>query len=143
MKEEHKTPRGIRNNNPFNIRKGDSWQGMREEQTDSQFVQFDSMTMGIRAGLKLIKNYIEGKTSTHKHYDTLAQLVSRWAPPSENQTWQYIDYVAREAGISPFQILRFSDRDKILAIAKAMTFVECGQTIPEEDFVNAYNLLES
>lgn len=33
--------RGIRNNNPLNIRRSaDHWQGMRDEQTDPSFVQF-------------------------------------------------------------------------------------------------------
>lgn len=133
--------RGIRNNNPFNIRKGQNWQGEKRIQTDSQFEQFETMTMGIRAGLKLIKNHIEGLTSTHKRYDTLATLIGRWAPPSENQTWHYIDFVATETGISPFSILEFKDRERILAVAKAMTFVECGQRIPDEFFDNAYQML--
>mgnify|MGYP003533551919 FL=1 len=45
-----KQSRGIRNNNPLNIRlSADKWQGMREEQTDKAFVQFKSMAYGYRA----------------------------------------------------------------------------------------------
>ena len=42
--------RGIRNNNPLNIRhSSDRWEGAREEQTDSAFVQFQTMAYGYRA----------------------------------------------------------------------------------------------
>lgn len=39
--------RGIRNDNPLNIRHGKSqWVGMREKQTDKAFVQFKSRVYG-------------------------------------------------------------------------------------------------
>ena len=39
--------RGIRNNNPLNIRhSADKWQGASETQTDKSFVQFKSMAYG-------------------------------------------------------------------------------------------------
>ena len=40
-------PRGIRNNNPLNIRRGkDQWQGLRAQQTDASFCQFESLDYG-------------------------------------------------------------------------------------------------
>ena len=38
-------PRGIRNNNPLNIRRTakDQWKGLRAQQTDASFCQFESM----------------------------------------------------------------------------------------------------
>ena len=39
--------RGIRNNNPLNIRhSADRWQGARMKQTDPSFVQFKTMAYG-------------------------------------------------------------------------------------------------
>ena len=36
-------PRGIRNNNPLNIRRSkDQWQGLRAQQTDASFCQFET-----------------------------------------------------------------------------------------------------
>lgn len=139
--ESKKLPRGIRNNNPFNIRHGNNWKGERKVQTDRSFEEFDNMVMGIRAGMVLMKNYIEGRTQDHRRYNTLATLIGRWAPPSENATWNYIDFVSNEAQISPFSVIRFDDRDSIIRIAKAMTFLECGVRIPDEDFEGAYNLI--
>ena len=50
--------RGIRNNNPLNIRhSADRWQGAREEQTDKSFVQFTTMAYGYRAAWKVLESY--------------------------------------------------------------------------------------
>ena len=44
-------PRGIRNNNPLNIRRTakDQWKGLRAQQTDASFCQFESLEFGWRA----------------------------------------------------------------------------------------------
>ena len=50
--------RGIRNNNPLNIRhSADRWQGAAEEQNDPSFVQFKSMAYGYRAAWKTLESY--------------------------------------------------------------------------------------
>ena len=50
--------RGIRNNNPLNIRRStDRWEGARIEQTDKAFVQFTSMAYGYRAAWKTLESY--------------------------------------------------------------------------------------
>jgi hypothetical protein len=41
-------PRGIRNNNPLNIRIGNTWLGERPEPTDHDFEEFVSMEYGLR-----------------------------------------------------------------------------------------------
>ena len=51
-------PRGIRNNNPLNIRKGNNWKGERPNQTDKEFEEFESMQMGLRAAFILLRNYM-------------------------------------------------------------------------------------
>ena len=52
--------RGIRNNNPLNIRRSATrWQGAREEQKDKSFVQFKSMAYGYRAAWKILQSYYE------------------------------------------------------------------------------------
>ena len=74
-------PRGIRNHNPLNIRKSkDQWKGMAEVQTDRAFVQFKSLEWGWRAAF-----YLLTRTYYHKYrLYTIRAIVSRWAPPNEN-----------------------------------------------------------
>ena len=92
------TPRGIRNNNPLNIRKSkDQWQGLRAQQTDASFCQFESMEYGWRAAFKLL-------TRTYYHtyrLFTIRAIVSKWAPANENNTKAYIANVSKMTGIGP------------------------------------------
>lgn len=90
--------RGLRNNNPGNIRegKGDStlWVGERATDDDPAFEEFTTLPYGIRAATVLFRNY-------QRLYNlrTIAGLISRWAPPSENDTATYIKRVADRVGI--------------------------------------------
>jgi len=91
-------PRGIRNHNPLNIRRSkDLWKGMAEVQTDRAFVQFKSLEWGWRAAF-----YLLTRTYYHKyHLCTIRDIVTRWAPPNENNTQAYIENVSRLTGIAP------------------------------------------
>ena len=73
--------RGIRNNNPFNIRRSSTrWQGARKEQTDKSFVQFETMAYGYRAAWKILQTYYERFCTQGKAY-TVRNIIERWAPP--------------------------------------------------------------
>ncbi len=91
-------PRGIRNNNPLNIRRSkDQWQGLRAQQTDSQFCQFETLVYGWRAAFVLLT-----RTYYHKYrLYTIRMIINKWAPPNENLTATYIQNVSRLTGIAP------------------------------------------
>ena len=133
--------RGIRNNNPFNLKKGSTWKGERPNQSDPDFEEFTSMEMGIRAGLKLIRNHITGFGGKRKPMNSIAKLIAVWAPPTENNTVEYVRTVSRLTGIPKTRTIFPDDRRALLAIAKAMTKVECGVDIPMYYFESAYDLL--
>lgn len=86
--------RGIRNNNPGNIRHGQPWQGLAPEQTDSAFATFVTMPWGIRALVKLLQTY-----RLRYGLNTVRGIITRWAPPAENDTEAYIRAVCRPAGL--------------------------------------------
>lgn len=134
-------PRGIRNNNPLNIRKGNNWLGERTSQTDPAFEEFESMQMGCRAALKLIRNYLSGSDGHYPPCNTIEKLVSRWAPETENATRRYIDFVSRQTGIHKNQLLWFNRRADMVAIVHAMAKVETGQDIDTKIIESAYDLL--
>ena len=79
-----KLPRGIRNKNPGNIKLGTDWDGLAAEQTDPTFCIFDEAVMGIRALMRILLTY----RFTHKKTN-VDSIISRWAPPSENNTEKY------------------------------------------------------
>ncbi len=120
-----KQPRGLRNNNPLNIRKSrhTTWLGQSEKQEDRAFVQFCSMAYGYRAAFKVLQNY-------RVLYDcmTLRQYIQRWAPPIENNTEAYVNSVARTAGVNPDTLLPSPRKGKAVwvKIVAGMHLVENG-----------------
>jgi hypothetical protein len=133
-------PRGIRNTNPLNIERNKTrWKGLRKEQTDARFAQFETMEYGIRAAFRTLQTYYD------KHgCRTIRQFISRWCPPTEkgNDTEQYISHVCRGAGVTHLQVLR-SPKEACLqwcAIVRSMIKMECGQEINIKTIIKAYNM---
>lgn len=141
METKPQVPRGIRNNNPLNIRKGNNWKGERPAQVDKAFEEFTSMTYGIRAGFIIIRKYISGYNGLTRKFNTIEQIIRRWAPPTENATQKYIDQVAKESGISPRLKLSFSDKKSMCAIVSAMIHVECGQKVDMALIESGYDMV--
>ncbi|WFQ80276.1 structural protein [Xenorhabdus sp. SF857] len=129
--------RGIRNNNPGNIRHGDNWQGLRKTQTDNAFCQFIAPEWGIRAMLKILRTY------ERKYGDrTIRQFISRWAPETENDTEAYIAYVSRSVGIDSRAGIDVNNKSIMTALVKAMIQMENGkQPYSDDVFEKAYSLI--
>lgn len=125
----------------MNIRKGNSWRGERHPQTDREFEEFESMEMGLRAGLKLIKNYQTKPLLLANKANTIRKIINRWAPPTENNTNAYIKTVSKRTGLLPDEVVDWTDKAKIVAITEAMCFVECGACIDPEIISSAYDLV--
>ena len=87
--KNYKQSRGWRNNNPLNIRRGEQWQGLTDTQPDPEFCRFSSMEMGYRAGAKILLTYYRVFTQKGEKF-TIRNIISRWAPPNENRTEEYI-----------------------------------------------------
>lgn len=135
------TPRGIRNNNPLNIRKGNDWKGERPEQKDKSFEEFTSMEYGIRAGFIILRKYITGYNGLTQRFNTIEKLISRWAPAVENNTTAYISQVSKMTGIPATLKISFSQRSFMVAIVDAMIFVECGQHVDKQLIESAYDMV--
>ena len=118
-------PRGIRNNNPLNIRRSkDKWKGMRALQSDAQFCQFESLEWGWRAAF-----YLLTRTYYHKYrLFTIRAIVQKWAPAIENNTKAYIANVSRLTGIDPDEPIGIpSDQPaRWIALGTAMAIQENG-----------------
>lgn len=117
-------PRGVRNNNPLNIRIGNTWLGEVPNPTDSEFEQFVSIRYGLRAAFVILRRYIR-----RYQRNTPARIISAWAPSSENNTEKYINTVCKRSGIAPGEIIDYDDVVKMVRLVAAMAYVECGQEI--------------
>lgn len=119
----NKATRGIRNNNPGNIRKSkDKWQGLAEEQPDKEFFTFVSAVYGIRALARVLITY-QDKHNLH----TIEKIISRWAPPSENNTKAYIKSVCDQTGFDAKEELDMHSFEHLEPLVKAIIHHENGQ----------------
>lgn len=124
--------RAERNNNPLNIREssdgGDQWQGERASDDDADFEEFETIEAGYRAAAKILRKYFY----TYK-LATIAAMIGRWAPPSENDTGAYIVSVLeslKKAGytMGGGQVMNSNAFERILPhLLDAMTRVEVGR----------------
>lgn len=126
-------PRGIRNCNPLNIRIGNVWLGEVPNPTDNEFEQFVSMFYGLRAGFIILRRYIR-----RYHLTTVPDIISRWAPGSENNTVKYIDTVCQLSGIAPDTQIKYEDEETLVNLVDAMILVECGQHVDRATIIKAY-----
>ena len=136
-------PRGIRNNNPLNIRlSSDKWQGQRPPSTspegEKSFCQFESMAYGWRAAFVILCRTYYGKYKLR----TIRDIVTRWAPPKDNNTEAYIRHVSDYTGIGPDKVLGSPQEHPTqwLLTGYAMAVVECGKALPAVPMLKGFAL---
>lgn len=120
--------RGLRNANPGNIRVGEHWQGLLnpeemtpEQAAEKEFCIFRSPNWGFRAMAVIFLNY--GKLHD---INTIRGAISRWAPPSENNTEAYVKAVSDYLGCGPNERYSLSNRQNLTGLLKAVSIHECG-----------------
>jgi hypothetical protein len=125
----------------LNIRKGNNCKGEVAKRTDGAFEHFVSMQMGVRAGFKILKNYMTGYGGRVRPLTNVHDIIHRWAPPNENNCKAYIESVCRFSGLHEYERLQFADRNKMLALVDGMIRVECGQPVELDIIASAYDLI--
>lgn len=114
--------RGLRNNNPGNIRRSSvRYKGEVRPSRDREFKEFESMEYGYRAIFVLLDTY-------RKRYglNTIRTMLMRYAPPTENYTTTYIEFVARRTGIGADTPLNTQHMRDMVPIVAAMSEIENG-----------------
>lgn len=128
--------RGLRNNNPGNIRKNKdvTFQFEVQHSTDADFKQFHNIASGYRAMFTILAHYlVEG-------HNTIAKIITRWAPDNENDTAAYIKKVAKLSGVKADKVLKHSDGENIKLIVAAMSWVENGIQAVARDVDDGYKM---
>lgn len=122
-------------NNPFNIRNNaaNKWQG-KTTPKGAPFEHFDTIENGIRAGIKLLKNYMNNKEKR-----TIRSILTTYAPNSENDTNGYINFVSKETGFDPDKILS-ADKETIWKLSQAMCKMENGYTLNRANYETAWSM---
>jgi len=113
-------PRGIRNNNPGNIRyNGTPWTGLDNPPTDGAFCRFKEARYGIRALARVLRTY-----GSKYNLNTVKEIIGRFAPPFENDTQSYIRAVCSAAECRPDEEIALEQ--KLVAICRAIIRHENG-----------------
>ena len=133
-----KKTRGLRNNNPGNIRiNSDVFQGEITPSSDPAFKQFKTMAYGYRAVMKTLQTYA-------KKYKlaTIRQWIYRWAPPQDkNHTEAYVSFVSKYTNIQPDEPLDCENKEVMCAIAAAISQQENGVAPDLSDVNTGWTLL--
>ena len=132
-----KETRGMRNNNLLNIRiSTDKFQGEVQPSQDKDFKQFETAAYGYRAAFRVIRTYINNYKC-----DTIRKIISRFAPASENHTENYIKVVSERSGIPENDIVYPGNREMMVRIVAAMSYVENGREAVMSDVIRGWELL--
>lgn len=114
--------RGMMLNNPGNLRSGGKqFVGEVVPSRDREFREFDTLANGLRALARTFHTY-----QKRYGYGDLYQAISRFAPPSENNTSVYIDNVIDWTGSSRFDV---DDTPRFSAVLRAVIRQEQGYSV--------------
>ncbi len=128
--------RGLRNNNPLNIRENSrvdyDWEGEAIIDNDQSFEVFTDPRYGYRAAARILASY------KRRSLVTLEQIITAWAPEvgddgsHENDTESYIRSVEASTGIDRGETVTVSDYPRLFA---AMTRHENGVNPYSVEFI--------
>lgn len=123
----------LNKNNPGNIRNtGANWFGSSAYQDKSGFASFTHPVYGYRAMAKILLTY----QRVHK-LESLTDFISRYAPPSENPTKEYIKFVAKKADFTTFSRINLENEVVLFTVIKYMTLFEQGRNPDSDDIILA------
>lgn len=105
-----------------------------KESSDSAFKAFETMAWGYRAIFVLLDSY------ERKGVNTIEAMISRYAPPVENYTQSYIDFVSKHSGVAPSVKVTSTNQDLMIPIVVAISEMENGVTPTMSDVREGWSL---
>lgn len=106
-----------------------------------RFCVFKSMTYGLRA------LFLNMNSQILKGNNTISKLIYIWAPPHENNTEDYINTVAKKAGVDKNSFIlnsiadsRLNNKEVCINIAKAIADHEGDIILDDKTIEDAYNM---
>lgn len=138
MTETKRIPRGIRNNNPGNIRWGENWKGLAPDgkSNDKSFCVFEEPKWGIRALCKVLITY-------NRRYglDTVQEIICRFAPENENDTKAYMNHVAKLLGVRPDEQIKVCNERVMFTLITSIIQHENGVQPYSEEVIKGAMLM--
>jgi hypothetical protein len=132
--------RNFRNNNLGNLvyakQEGASLEAANSK-GERRFAHFNTPEEGIRALGNQVSSYYNGTSAAagHQKLQTVSSIISKWAPPNENNTNQYIDNVCDYLGVSPNEKIDATDPAVMTRLVRAIATKEGGNPAVNDDFI--------
>jgi hypothetical protein len=126
-------------NNPLNIEfeENKPWKGEVRPSQDYKLAQFRTMAYGFRAAFKMLYNY------QYKHgCKQLEDFISRIAPPSTNNTREYVDFVSNRCRISDITTINTKDERMMISLVTAIARKEMEEEPQKDDVQEGWNLFK-
>jgi hypothetical protein len=124
-------------NNPMNLMDYPeiTWQGQQRptRDPDGRLCDFDLMSNGVRAGAKNLLSYFRKDGCK-----TISSIVSRYAPPTENPTQNYVAFVSNYCQTSPDNPVQLESQTFLSLLVDAIIRFEQGQ--PATDVVDSRDI---
>ncbi len=117
--------RGIRNNNPGNLKYAGQ-RGGSLEGPGKTFARFDTAFDGLNAMGRQLERYYDGKTTGHP-LRSLNKIINAWAPPKENNTEAYVNSLSNMLHVQPDAILNLQDPDTLGQLMSGIIYHENGR----------------
>ncbi|XST64759.1 structural domain protein (plasmid) [Escherichia coli] len=113
---------------------------------EQRFARFNTPEEGIRALANQVSSYYNGTSAAagHQKLQTVSSIISKWAPPNENNTNQYIDNVSKYLGVSPNEKIDVSNPEVMTQLVRAIATKEGGNPAVNNEFIkNALGALNA
>ncbi len=114
-------PRGIRNNNPGNLNYVGQTGATREAGPNGRFAVFQTAEEGLQALAHQLRLYAQ------RGINSVRAIISKFAPPSENNTQAYINSVSKRLGVDSNASLDLNDPNVVQGLMNAIIKVENGK----------------
>ncbi|EBE9590633.1 transglycosylase [Salmonella enterica subsp. enterica serovar Infantis] len=132
--------RNYRNNNLGNLVFANQEGAMLESPNakgEQRFARFNTPEEGIRALANQVSSYYNGTSAAagYQKLQTVSSIISKWAPPNENNTNQYIDNVSKYLGVSPNEKIDVSNPEVMTQLVRAIATKEGGNPAVNNEFI--------
>ncbi|MDM8926654.1 transglycosylase, partial [Escherichia coli] len=106
-------------------------------QGEQRFARFNTPEEGIRALANQVSSYYNGTSAAagYQKLQTVSSIISKWAPPNENNTNQYIDNVSKYLGVSPNEKIDVSKPEVMTQLVRAIATKEGGNPAVNNEFI--------
>ncbi|HDK8918579.1 TPA: transglycosylase [Escherichia coli] len=104
---------------------------------EQRFARFNTPEEGIRALANQVSSYYNGTSAAagYQKLQTVSSIISKWAPPNENNTNQYIDNVSKYLGVSPNEKIDVSKPEVMTQLVRAIATKEGGNPAVNNEFI--------